>query len=158
MSADDRHSVIPLGLLAICLLSTGCSARVELERTYGSESTASMTSSVEVDRTTVELDSRPQAPQPIPPTKPPPPKPVAPPASPLTISGNTFVFSYQAGDTYYHSETHLHIQQSPPPRVEERIVIRTEPDRQVSDECERLAREHEERVRRWREFPGTMGR
>jgi hypothetical protein len=109
-----------------------------------------------VDRTTIQFDLPPRSPQSIPPTEPPP-KPAAPPVSPLRISGKTFILSYRGGDTYYQSETHLHVHQSPPPQVEERIVIRTEPDRQVSDECERLARQHQERVKKWREFPGAMG-
>jgi hypothetical protein len=39
---------------------------------------------------------------------------------------------------------------------EEWIVIHgdAEPDRQIDEECERLAREYRERVRKWREFPG----
>lgn len=156
MSVGDPYSVIPLVLLAACLLTAGCSARVEHERTNGSETEASMTSIIEVDRTTVQLDFQPRPPQPTLPTEPPP-KPAAPPVSPLTISGNTFVFNYQAGDTYYHSETDVRIQQSPPPGVEERIVIRTEPDRQVSEECEYLRMQHEDRVRKWRGSPGTMG-
>ena len=143
-------------LLAICLLSAGCSARVELERTNGSESTAAMTSSIEVDRTTVQLDFQPRRPQPTPPTEPPL-NPVPPPVSPLTISGNTIILSYRGGDVIHHNQTHIHIHQSPPPRVEERIVIHTEPHRQVDEKCERLAREHEERVKRFRESPGTMG-
>ena len=75
-----------------------------------------------------------------------------------TISGNTIILSIRGGDTYYHSETHVQVHQLPPPRIEERIVIRNEPHRQIDEQCERLAREHEERVKRWREFPGAMGR
>ena len=160
MFADDPYSVIPLALLATCLLSAGgCSARIELERTNSTEAKAAKTSTAQSDRTTVQLDLQPRSPQPIPPRKSPS-KPAAPPVSPPIISGNAFVFSYQAGDTYYHSETHVHIQQSPPPRVEERIPIHrdAEPNRQIDERCERLRTQHEERVKRWREFPGTMGR
>ena len=68
------------------------------------------------------------------------------------------VFNYRGGDTYDHSEIHVHLDTPPAPKVEERIVIqrdiRVEPPRRVNGQCERLAREHEERVRKWRESPG----
>ena len=87
-----------------------------------------------------------------------PPPPAAAEDKPLNISGNTIILSIRGGDTYYHSETHVHLDAPPVPKVEERIVIqrevRVEPPRRVSEQCERLAREHEERVRKWRESPG----
>jgi multisubunit Na+/H+ antiporter MnhC subunit len=91
-----------------------------------------------------------------PPSPPSPPKPVAPAAKPINLSGNTFVLNYQAGDVTYRSETHIHLHE--PPKVQERIVIQREvekkpPRRPVEDPCDRGQREHEERVRRWREFP-----
>ena len=76
----------------------------------------------------------------------------------MNISGNTIILNIRGGDTYHHSESHVHLDAPPVPKVEERIVIqreiRAEPPRRVSEQCERLAREHEQRVRRWREFPG----
>ncbi len=91
-----------------------------------------------------------------------PPPPAASEDKPLNISGNTIHLSIRGGDNYYHSETHVHFDAPPVPRAEEPIVIqrevRVEPPRRVSEQCERLAREHEERVRNWRESPGTMGR
>lgn len=154
MFADNPYSVIPLALLATCLLSAGCSTRIELERTQTTEATQSETSTAESDRTTIQLDSRPRSRQPTAPNEPPP-KPIAPPVTSPTNSGNTLILNFRGGDNYYHSETHVHIQQSPPPRVEERIVIHREAEPPRYDErCERLRKEHEERVRRWREFPG----
>jgi hypothetical protein len=96
-------------------------------------------------------------PEPVPTPKPaePPPRPVAPEVRPITISNNSLVFNYRAGDI--HNETHIHIHE-PPPKVQERVVIHREvgtkpPRRPTEDPCERGQREHEERVRRWRQFP-----
>ena len=136
--------------------NTGCSANVKVERTRTTEVNTTVTNTAELARTTVQLDLPPRSTQPTPPTEPPP-QPTSPPVNRPTISGNTFIFSYRGGDTYTHSETHVQIQQSPVQRIEERIVIHTVPDRQMSEECERLAREHRQRVKKWREFPGAMG-
>ena len=103
---------------------------------------------------------RPQPPEPVaePKAQERPSKPVASEDKPLNVSGNMIILSIRGGDTYYHSETHVHIHDPPIPKVEERIVIqrevRAEPPRRVNEQCERLAREHEERVRKWRESPG----
>ena len=85
----------------------------------------------------------------------PPPKPAAPPVNPSTISANTIILNIQGGDTYCRAETHIYVHQSPAPKVKERMGIHgdAEPSRQVAEECERMAREHRERVRRWRESP-----
>jgi hypothetical protein len=109
-------------------------------------------------RTAVPVDRlQPRSQEPIPSPKPPEQqKPVPSEAKPINISGNTVVFSFRGGDS--HNETHIHVQESPPPRVEERITVRREaepkPPRPVDDRCERMAREHEERVRSWKAFPG----
>ena len=137
--------------------NTGCSANVKVERArtaaaHGSGNPTPPNSPEPRSNST----SRPRPSQPTPPTEPPP-QPTSPPVNRPTISGNTFIFSYRGGDTYTHSETHVQIQQSPVQRIEERIVIHTVPDRQMSEECERLAREHRQRVKKWREFPGAMG-
>jgi hypothetical protein len=87
------------------------------------------------------------------------PKPVAVSNESVNHSGNTtIILGIRGGDTYYHSETHVHLDAPPVPKVEEWVVIqrefRAEPPRRVNEQCERLAREHEERVRKWRESPG----
>jgi hypothetical protein len=148
LNSQRLFVVLLSGFLAA---NIGCSARVELERTNSTEA-------AKAEIITAEVDFPPHPRQPSPPTEPPP-QPAAPPVNPRTISGNTIIVNYRGGDSYYHSETHIHLDQSPPPRVKERIVIHrdAEPNRQLSEECERLAREHRERVKKWRESPGTMG-
>ena len=74
---------------------------------------------------------------------------------PIDISGNTFVLNYQAGDIY----NEIHIHEPPPSKIQERITIHREvekkpPRRPVEDPSDQGRREHDERVRRWREFPG----
>jgi len=123
----------------------------------GPVSSQSQLATEEKGRTAVPVDllqSRSQ--EPISSPKPPePPKPVAPEAKPLNISGNTVVFNFRGGDT--HNDIHLHIHEPPHPQVEERITLHREaeakPRRPVDERCEKLAREHEERVRRWKAFP-----
>jgi hypothetical protein len=73
---------------------------------------------------------------------------------PINISNNSFVFNYRGGDVY--TETHIHIHE--PPKVQERVTIRREvetrpPRRTAEDPCDQGQREHEERVRRWKQFP-----
>jgi len=153
--ATDLGSILLPFVLLVCVLltTTGCGARVEVESAkWGS-------SSGERTRTQAEVDVlRPQPPEPVTiakSTEPPPPATSA--DKPLNISSNTIILNIRGGDTYYHSETHVHLHDPPVPKVEERIVIqrevRSDPPRRVSEQCERLAREHEERVRKWREFP-----
>ena len=148
----------------LALATPGCSVRVETESAHWT-SPASVSSQPQVStgenaRTAVEVALlQPRSPQPIASPKPPeplpPPKPVAPAEKPLTICDNTFVLNFRGGDT--HNETHVHIHEAPPPRVEETVIInrkvKTQPRRPVDERCERMAREHEERVRRWKAFP-----
>jgi hypothetical protein len=157
--ADLMNLLIPFALLIGVLLvaTVGCSGRVEVE------SAKWASSSGEKARTTVEanlLQSRP--PETVakadPAAKmlesPPPPKPVPSEVKPINISGNTFVLNIRGGDT--HVQTIVQIQE-PPPRVQERIVIRreveTKPRHPVDDRCDRGQREHEARIKKWREFP-----
>ena len=154
--ATDLGSLLLPFVLLVCVLlaTTGCGARVEVESAkWGS-------SSGEWAKTQVEVDMlRPQPPEPVTiakSTEPPP--PAAAEDKPLNISGNMIILSIRGGDTYYRSETHVHLDAPPVPKVEEPIVIqrevRVEPPRRVNEQCERLAREHEQRVRRWKESPG----
>jgi hypothetical protein len=167
--ADLQNLLIPFGLVVGVLLAAtvGCGAKVEVESaTWNSPSSEPKATTGEKARTMVEVDllqTRPpevvakaDPPAAKMPEPPPPPKPVALEVKPINISGNTFVLNYRAGDVTYRSDVHVHLHE--PPRVEERIVIHreveTKPRRPVEDPCDRGQKEHEERVRRWREFPG----
>ncbi|MHB8971289.1 MAG: hypothetical protein ACYC4N_12650 [Pirellulaceae bacterium] len=155
LATDLGSILLPFVLLVSITMTIGCGAKVDLESANWDSSSG------ERSATSVEVDVlRPQRPKAVAETKviEPPPKPTAE-AKPLNISGNTIILSIRGGDTYCHSETHVHLDAQPPvPKVEERIVIqrefRAEPPRRVSEQCERLARQHEERVRKWRESPG----
>jgi hypothetical protein len=78
-------------------------------------------------------------------------------ANPVTITGNTLIFNYRAGDVTYHSDVHVHVHESSRPPVEDKVVVhryaQTEPPRPVDERCEQGRKEHEERVRRWKAFP-----
>ena len=141
--------------MSVLLATAGCGARVEIESAkWGSSSGQTAKTAVEVDLL------RPQPPEQIvePKDTERPSTPVAAEEKPLNISGNTIILNIRGGDTYNHSETHVHLDAPPVPKAEEPIVIqrevRVEPPRRVSEQCERLAREHDERIRKWREFPG----
>jgi len=162
----------PSGFSAAVLFSMGCSLLLSLGGgsaptevasacfATGPVSSESQISTGEKGRTAVPVDllqSRSQEPvaTPKPPEALPPLKPAPLEAKPLNISGNTFVFSFRGSDT--HNEMHINVQEAPRPRVEERITVhrdaKAKPPRPVDERCERLAREHEERVRRWRSSP-----
>lgn len=151
---DLGSILLPFVLLVSITMTIGCGATVDLESANWDSSSG------QVARTAVEVDLlRPQPPEPVTIAKSTePPKPVAAEEMPVNISGNTIILNIRGGDAYYHSETHIHLDAPPVPKAEEPIVIRrevrVEPPRRVSEQCERLAREHEERVRKWREFPG----
>ena len=140
------------------LLATaaGCGARVDLESANWASSSG------ETARTAVEVDLlRTRVSEPVAQATEPPPKPVASEEKLVIGSGNTFVFNYRAGDVTYHNETHIHIHihvhEPLLPKVEERIVVQREVQierpRPVDERCRRLAREHEQRVETWRQFP-----
>jgi hypothetical protein len=156
--ATDLGSILLPFVLLVCVLlatATGCGARVDLESADWDSSSG------QAARTAVEVDLlQPQPPEQIaePKDTERPFTPVAAEAKPLNISGNMIILSIRGGDTYYRSETHVYLDAPPVPKVEEPIVIqrevRVEPPRRVNEQCERLAREHEQRVRRWKESPG----
>jgi hypothetical protein len=148
--ADLQNILVPFVLLMSVLTATGCGTRVEVESAkWGS-------TSGERARTQVEADLlRPQRPELVAELEQ---KQSAVEAKEKSVigSGNTIVIlNFCGGDT--HNETHIHVQKAAPQRIEERVTIRrevqVEPRRPVDERCERLRREHEERVRRWREFP-----
>jgi hypothetical protein len=80
-------------------------------------------------------------------------KPTAAAESPVTIS---LVFNVRGGDVIHH-ETVVHSHEVPVPRAEERLAIprriESVPRHPVDPQCERLRKEHEERIRRWRATP-----
>ena len=149
---------VPVVVLVACLVlvASGCSAKVEIERANKADSTVSEAHTAEISRTTVDLDlhPRPSLPQPTPPI------PVVPESRPVTITGNSVVLNYRAGDVSYHSDTHVHLHE-PAQRhveeVEETVVIRREvhsvPPRPVDLRCELFRKQHEERVKLWKAFP-----
>jgi hypothetical protein len=152
LATDLGSLLLPFVLLLSLLTMTGCGTKVEVESANWDSSSGERT------RTQAEVDVLRPEPVAEPKAEERPSKPAAAEEQPFNISGNTIVLNIRGGDTYRHSETHVHLDAPPVPKVEERIVIqreiRAEPPRRVNEQCERLAREHEERVRKWREFPG----
>jgi hypothetical protein len=165
--ADLTNLLMPFVLLLGLLAATiGCGARVDVgSKRWGSASGEIAKTAVEVvllqprpPEAVIKTDP-PAAKTPKRPIQPPssPPKSVPPEVKPINFSGNTFVFNYRAGDVTYRSESHIHVHE-PPPRVQERVIVHREveprpPRRPIEDPCDRGQREHEERVRRWRQFP-----
>lgn len=161
-SVLNRSAVL---LACVLLAAIGCSAKVEVESSRrcsplpASEVTQAATT--ERARTVVEIgvlqERTPEPAAALKPSEPPSPQPVASETNPLTISGNTIIVNYRAGDVTNHVETHVHVHEPPAPRVEERIVVQrdteAESPRQVDERCERLAREHARRVETWKQFP-----
>ncbi len=149
---------VPVVVLMACLalVASGCSARVEVEQGNKADSTASEAHTTEIRRATVDVDLhlRSRTPQPVPST------PIASEPNPVTITGNSVVLNYRAGDVTYHSDTHIHVHE-PAQRhieeVEETVVIRREvhsvPPRPVDLRCELFRKQHEERVKLWKAFP-----
>ena len=148
---DLQNVMIPFVLLVSVLLATtaGCGTRVDLESTNWDSASGETAKAVEVDLL------RTRAPEPVAQATEPPPKPAVWEEKLVVGPGNTVVFNFRGGDTHY--ETHVHIHEPPVPKVEERTAaqqeVQTVPPRRGDPRCERLAREHEERVRTWREFP-----
>ena len=74
----------------------------------------------------------------------------------FAVINTTIIVDYREGDVT-HNHTNIHIHEAAPQRTKERLTVRrevqVEPRRQVDERCQRMALEHEERVRRWREFP-----
>jgi len=163
--ATNLQNLLVSFVLLLMATVAGCSARVEMESSSrGTPLPASEVTQAATDeraRTVVEIgllqERTPEPAAAFKPSEPPSPQPVASEAKPVTISGNTFIVNYRAGDVTNHVETHIHVHEPPAPRVEERIVVqrevRVEPPRRVDERCERLAREHEQRVEMWKRFP-----
>ncbi len=163
LATNLQNVLVPFVLLLIATVA-GCSARVEVESaTRSSPLPASEVTQAATDeraRTAVEVNVlQNQSPEPVAPEapQPSPAKVVASEAKPVTISSNTIIVNYRAGDVTNHVETHIHVHEPPAPRVEERIVVHrdfeAEPPGRVDERCERLAREHEQRVEMWKRFP-----
>lgn len=153
---DLQNLMIPFVLLVSVLLATatGCGARVDLESAkWDSLSGETAKAAVEVDLL------RTQPPEQIaePKDTERPSTSAASEGKPVNIAGTTIILNYRGGDVTYHNETHIHIHESPVPKAEERTAaqqeVEKEPPRRVDERCERLAREHEERVESWRKFP-----
>lgn len=162
-SVLNRSAVLLAGIALASAI--GCSAKVEVESaSRGSrlpvpEGTQAVTG--ERARTAVEVrllqDRSPEPAAALKPSQPPPPESGASEAKPVTISGNTFIVNYRAGDVTNHVETHIHVHQPPVPKVEERVVVHrdveAEPPRRVDERCEQMARQHEQRVEMWKKYP-----
>lgn len=153
LARDLENLLVPFVLLLVVLLSaSGCRARVDSAK-WDSSSGETARAAVEVDL----LRSSPTKPVAKTEATEPPPKPAAPADKPVHVAGNTIVVNIRGGDVTYHNETHLHIHEPPVLKVEERIVVQREvekePPRRADERCERLAREHEQRVEMWRKFP-----
>lgn len=153
LATDLGSILLPFVLLVSITMTIGCGARVDLESAnWDSSSGQTARTAVEVDLLHTRVS------EPIAQATEPPPKPVVSEENLVIGSGNIVVFNVSEGDTHIQTETHVHLDAPPVPKAEDRIVsqreIRVEPPRRVSEQCERLAREHEERVRKWREFPG----
>ncbi|MHB8954478.1 MAG: hypothetical protein ACYC4U_16020 [Pirellulaceae bacterium] len=151
--ATDLGSLLLPFVLLVCVLlaTTGCGAKVEVESAKWDSS------SVERARIQAEVDVlRPQRSEPVAEFEQKQSAIEAEEKSMIGSSSTTIIVNYRGGDT--HNETHIHVQEAAPQRIEERVTVRREvqfePCRQVDKRCQQLAREHEERVRKWREFPG----
>jgi hypothetical protein len=156
LARDLENLLVPFVLLVSLFLATtaGCGARVELESAKWDSSSG------ETARAAVEVDLlRSQPTKPVAKTEATelPPKPAVPADKPAHVAGNTIIVNIRGGDVTYNNETHIHVCERPASKVEGRIVvypeIQAEPPRRGDPRCERLAREREEWVRRWREFP-----
>ncbi|MHB0960048.1 MAG: hypothetical protein ACYC0X_20065 [Pirellulaceae bacterium] len=139
----DLRPILAVAPLLFLLVAVGCSAHVDVNTKRFTPPTLADKSST-VFAVDAAIDPRST--------------PAAPPINPPAISDNTFILNIRGGDTYYRSETHVHLHDPSPPRVEERVTVQrevqAESPRRVDERCERMAREHEERVKRWRKFPG----
>jgi hypothetical protein len=148
---------VPVVVLAACLASAGCSARVEVERTNDTDATATEATTADSHRTTVAVDFQPRSPPPVPQPEPPPVTvTVTPEPRPTTVTNHIVVINHRAGDMTYNSEFHLHVSGPPRQPVEEAATIRREVQlepRPIDPRCEQLRKEHEERVRTWKAFP-----
>lgn len=152
LAADIQALLLPFVLLVAVLTAAGCGARVEVE------SAKWESSSGERARIQAEVDVlRPQRPEQFaePETQP---KPVAAEVKSMTASGNTsIIVNIREGDVIHHNQTNIHIHEAAPQRTEERVTVQrevhVEPRRQVDERCQRMAREHEERVEKWRKYP-----
>jgi hypothetical protein len=144
--------VVSILLIAtVATATSGCSTRVEVE------SAKAAPAATERSRTAAEIDLlQSRSPEPVATPKssePPPGKPTAQAESPVTIS---LVFNFRGGDVIRH-ETVVNVHEVPASKAEERVTLprSTEivPRRPVDPQCERLRKEHEERIRRWRATP-----
>lgn len=161
-SVLNRSAVLLAGIALASAI--GCSAKVEVESArLGSPLPASEVTQAATDeraKTAVEVRLLPnRSSEPAAARKPTKPKmkPVASEAKPVTISGNTIILNYRAGDVTNHVETHIHVHEPPAPRIEDRVVVHrdaeAEPPRRVDEHCEQMARQHEQRVEMWKRFP-----
>lgn len=155
LARDIENLLIPFVLLLGILLTTGCGAKVEVESAKWSPSWGEKaTTSVEVDLLRSQRPERGEETK----AKEPQPEPNPADEKPVIGSGNTTVIiNYRGGDKHYHNETHVHVHEAAVPKVDERVIvhreIQVEQPRRVDERCERLAREHEQRVEMWKRFP-----
>ena len=132
-----------LAAVLLALAASGCSARIDIERVNRTAATATEIRTAESNKTRAELDCQPSSPQP-----PEPPRSVSE-ERPANMCINNVTINYHGGDTHYHSDTHIHLHETP--SVNQSIVIRRE--RLVDERCEQLRLEHERRVAEWQSFP-----
>lgn len=134
-----------LAAVLLALAASGCSARIDIERMNSTDTTATEIRTAENSRTTGELDFQLSSPQP--------PEPLRSVSEerPANMRINNVTINYRGGDTHYHSDTHIYLQETP--SVNQSIVIRPEPRRSVNNHCERLRLEHERRVAEWQSCP-----
>ena len=110
-----------LAAVLLALAASGCSARIDIERVNRTAATVTEIRTAENNRTTGELDFQPSSPQP------PQPRRSVSEERPANICINNVTINYRGGDTHDHSDTHIHLHETP--SVNQSIVIRPEPRR-----------------------------
>lgn len=134
-----------LAAVLLALAASGCSARIDIERVNRTTATATEIHTAENNRTRAELAIQSSSPQP------PQPRRSVSEERPANMCINNVTINYRGGDIHYHSDTHIHLHETP--SVTQCIVIRPEPRRLVDSRCEQLRREHEHRIAEWQLFP-----